>query len=710
MGSPSRTEDRVEQHRFHHHPTDFPPRHILMTGPRGGHHAQEDEQQHHHVQRVAWAYVVEEGAERARAPFPPRDVRCFGSGHYHFREDARGPGQGRDEDVRFHQAELERSQVLGHGHERRHPQYGHQPPIRTVEDERGQQDESQQADGQGRSSHVEDREDEKQPRVHQRFGGSPHRPQAQTDQRDDGHQGQRAQEHVRPHRSVSSDYQGGHPRRIEAEDQEVGFQGEAVPQHVHFVRVQEDASLFPVQAGLHRDQLAGDDADAVALCPDGVSELGIRVCPHPCGRPIPSDADQRGRGRQVLECPVHRSRLPVGTEEGESPQRVIRRHLGVELIPGEQSQPGPFPTFAAEHVFDVVGLLLFGDRPPNAGFALPVGRRRVASPPHQPDGGFTVAMAFHDLSEEDQAGDPQAVGVVVPAPGAAVVQVVGFGAQDVEGASGSGFVHRVQVVHIAHVVGLVQGGGGQPRAEDVRVGIRSADGRSYSAQHAHIPLRVHPLVSPKGAYVRLIPNLVVIDAVAVAPGERIGKAGERVQIGGRHNRVVLLPGRAQPGWGSVEESEDAQTVVVNRAHHPIIRFPVVLSRGRLDGKPGEPDAHPAKSPLYEEGQGAIQVGVGEGHQVRVDRVRVHVGVGDARRWTIRDAARLAPNVVHQEGNRGQHESQQDERDDNASPPGRFHINRACLCVHGDRRSPSPTCSPDVCPSKCRCQSFGVSRS
>ena len=185
-----------------------------------------------------------------------------------------------------------------------------------------------------------------------------------------------------------------------------------------------------------------------------------------------------------------------------------------------------------------------------------------------------------------------------------VFKAIRLGSHNVEVGGPTGSVDAVQVARSVHVKRPCLHSGGKASGQDPGCRVDIADLDSSLPQEACVGLRIYSLSPPMVGEVGFIPDLVVINLVAITGGEGVGEAPEiRDLLRWGVGIASLAP--LSPRRRGIEYGDEVQPLLVHGLHDAIPGLPGELSRLRLDLRPREGLPHPVETRLLDLGQGLV---------------------------------------------------------------------------------------------------------
>ncbi len=154
-------------------------------------------------------------------------------------------------------------------------------------------------------------------------------------------------------------------------------------------------------------------------------------------------------------------------------------------------------------------------------------------------------------------------------------QAIALGRHDVEAAAGPGGVHALQEDEVIEVAAVVGHRRRQCAGQDDGRRVYGLDAVVGQAQQAREGLRVDVLQTPLLVAVGLIPDLIVADAAAVAPGHGGGKVGEVVEVVGRGVVAQRVALGAAPGRRVAQAGDDGHAAGLGQGDDLIVLGPGV---------------------------------------------------------------------------------------------------------------------------------------
>ena len=370
------------------------------------------------------------------------------------------------------------------------------------------------------------------------------------------------------------------------------------------------------------------------------------------------------RAAHFLECACHWSKCPIGLGDGKSPVWIVQRRSGLPVLQHHHAHPRPFTFHALHRAECVTGLLIWLDLSPDRRLAAPSRRQRVPSKMTGPQRLARIAVRDHFFAHQDDVRKVEHVRADAPVVRAGGI-AIRFAGGDVEILARASLVQLPQVEPVAHVLARVFDGGRQPGQEDDGVRVVGEDRLARLAQHLGVGGGVH-LAVPAVAQVRLVPDLVIVNPVAIAPRElarKVRKIGwvERRIVGLGRGRMSLRPCRRR-----VEHRD--QFRFAQCVDDPIPRGPIELCRVPARSWPRGTSGAPTKIDRADFLQVLPQGRVVVLFERDVDAPTRQVGIGDGLGKTLRYSTQgdAALRVDH---HRRQHDGNQPQRTHNREDYG-----------------------------------------
>ena len=199
-------------------------------------------------------------------------------------------------------------------------------------------------------------------------------------------------------------------------------------------------------------------------------------------------------------------------------------------------------------------------------------------------------MFFHLFAQQDEMLEIQDVGVDAVISGRRI-EPVGLTRGHVEKIARTGFIQAAQVQPIGQIGCARLDRRREAGQQDGRRRIDLLDRIACLAQHLGI-LDGIDLAPPPSAQIRFVPNLIVVDTIAVAQRQGSREAGE-LKRGG----WGLEAGRCGPQRRGIKHGDEVEIAAV--LHDAIPLLPIELALFRLNLRPRKSLADPAEARLLD---------------------------------------------------------------------------------------------------------------
>jgi hypothetical protein len=158
-------------------------------------------------------------------------------------------------------------------------------------------------------------------------------------------------------------------------------------------------------------------------------------------------------------------------------------------------------------------------------------------------------MPYHLLTQQDNAAEVKGVSLY-GAISWCNIKAVGFGSSDVEGITCACFIKSTQIDGFGEILGASFDSGGEGGGDDQGITVRTADGGGGGGEQRRIFVGVDGLAAPMAGEVGFVPDDIVLDLVAVAPGELLRPVGE---VGRVHYGKAI-------GWIAIKQRHKGEIV------------------------------------------------------------------------------------------------------------------------------------------------------